>query len=120
MKRFFFVLGHIVIGAGILAGLSAIIMLLWNLLVPSITAWTAINFWQALGLLVLGHLICGLPMHAKGGHGMHGHLHKGHMSREERAQWDDAMMKMREQMRTMTREERMAFLHERFGNPAGK
>ena len=39
--------------------LVLIIMGLWNLLIPGITHWSSINFWQALGLAVLCRLLCG-------------------------------------------------------------
>jgi hypothetical protein len=41
------------------AVISLIIMWLWNLLVPNITHWGNINYWQALGLLVFFRLLCG-------------------------------------------------------------
>ncbi len=40
-------------------GVSALVMLLWNVLIPQITNWSEINFWQALGLLVLSRLLLG-------------------------------------------------------------
>lgn len=40
-----------------LGGVSAIVMLLWNALIPGIIGWGAINYWQALGLLVLCQLL---------------------------------------------------------------
>lgn len=43
----------------IIAGFSAIVMLLWNWLMPSIFALGAINFWQALGLLALARILFG-------------------------------------------------------------
>jgi hypothetical protein len=43
------------------AGFSAIVMLLWNWLIPDIfgLASATINFWQALGLLVLARILFG-------------------------------------------------------------
>ena len=38
---------------------SFIVMSLWNVLMPSIFAVRAINFWQALGLLVLSKILFG-------------------------------------------------------------
>ena len=53
------------------AGFSAITMLLWNALLPNIFGIACINFWQALGLLVLGRILFsgiggGSPMHMHG------------------------------------------------------
>ncbi len=58
------------------AGFGAIVMLLWNWLMPAIFGLITINFWQALGLLVLIRLLFGgFRMHKmmRGGmmHGMH-------------------------------------------------
>lgn len=43
----------------VVAGFSAILMLLWNWLIPTIFGWSVINFWQALGLLALCRLLFG-------------------------------------------------------------
>ena len=40
-----------------IAAFSAIVMLLWNGLLPAIFGITAINFWQALGILVLSKIL---------------------------------------------------------------
>lgn len=73
-------------GITIMVSIIAIIMWLWNTIIPAITGWNCINFWQALGLSILfrlltGHL--GAPIsHRK----KHKHLHQmmRNMSREER------------------------------------
>lgn len=41
------------------AGTSALVMLLWNALIPNIIGWIAINYWQAAGLLLLCRLLLG-------------------------------------------------------------
>ena len=43
----------------IAAGFSAVVMLLWNCLIPTIFGLTAIGFWQALGLLLLCRILFG-------------------------------------------------------------
>lgn len=43
----------------VIAGCSAIVMLLWNALLPDIFGLGHIGFWQAAGLLVLVHLLSG-------------------------------------------------------------
>jgi hypothetical protein len=53
-----FVFGAIVA----LAGFSAAVMLLWNVLVPEMFELTAIGFWQALGLFVLALPVCFLAI----------------------------------------------------------
>ena len=39
---------------------SQVVMSLWNWLVPSVIGWKTIDFWQALGLLVLSRVLFGL------------------------------------------------------------
>ena len=46
-------------GGLILAAFGAIVMLLWNLLIPGILGFASINFWEALGLLVLTRILFG-------------------------------------------------------------
>lgn len=58
-----------IIGVAVLAAIGAVVMLLWNVLVPEIFGITAINFWQALGLLVLARIFFG-GLH-------HNHSYKG-------------------------------------------
>ena len=53
--RFFMPIGLLVVGAAF----SAIVMLLWNWLIPDIFGLGAINFWQALGLFALTRILFG-------------------------------------------------------------
>jgi len=45
-----------------------IVMSLWNWILPPVTGWHPITYWQALGLLVLSKILFG---GFRGGHGMH-------------------------------------------------
>ena len=71
-------------GIAIIALFVAVIMWLWNMLVPSITGWERIGFWQAAGLALLCRLLTGRigtfrkPMERR----RRMHLHE--MPREER------------------------------------
>ena len=38
---------------------SALVMVLWNAIIPGITGWKEINYWQAAGLLILGRILSG-------------------------------------------------------------
>ncbi|MDR2868479.1 MAG: hypothetical protein LBV46_02935, partial [Bacteroidales bacterium] len=58
-KTFLWHVWHVLLGAAIVAGFSAVMMLLWNALIPAIFGLVCINFWQALGLLVLGRMLFG-------------------------------------------------------------
>ncbi|TFW17135.1 hypothetical protein E4L98_21465 [Duganella callida] len=76
------------------AVLGAIVMLLWNCLIPAIfPGANAVTYWQALGLLVLCRILFG------GFHGRHRDWH------ERREQW--------QRWQAMTPEERAAFFKKR-------
>ena len=70
MKRYRFLRGlKIAVFATLaVAALSFVVMSLWNALLPSIFAVRAINFWQAVGLLILSKLLFGgFRTHGGGG-----------------------------------------------------
>ncbi|MBK8614287.1 MAG: hypothetical protein IPN85_12595 [Flavobacteriales bacterium] len=48
--------------------LGALVMLLWNAIIPGLTGWAQLNFPQALGLLVLCRILFG-GFRGSGGHG---------------------------------------------------
>ncbi len=49
-------------GALCLLAAPALVMLLWNALLPGLFAVPAVGYWQALGLLVLARLLLGFGM----------------------------------------------------------
>ena len=51
--------GAVAIGLVAVPLFGALVMLLWNWLVPPIFGWSAIGFWQALGLLLLCRILVG-------------------------------------------------------------
>lgn len=62
------------------------VMLLWNGVLPHVTAAGSLSYWQAVGLLVLARiLVGGLKGH---GHG-HGHWHGRHSWREYDRWWQE-------------------------------
>ncbi|MFI3278454.1 MAG: hypothetical protein SNH13_06780 [Rikenellaceae bacterium] len=75
---------------------SLFVMLLWNLLIPSITGWSVINFWQSLGLVILSRLLLGNWQALK---------HKAHskLSQEERSE-------INEQLKGMSKEQKLSFI----------
>ena len=83
-----------------IAALSAVVMLLWNAIVPALfTTVPAIHYLQALGLLVLCRILFGgLRGHGAWRGRMHGHRH-GH-AHQRWAKWQ-----------AMTPEERERFHH---------
>jgi hypothetical protein len=79
-KRRFFILPLIVVGLFVA---SAVVMLLWNLVIPTIfTSLLPISLWQAMGLFVLSHILFGRV------HGGHRHkdygFHFNHMAYREK------------------------------------
>lgn len=86
--------------AVIVAG--AVVMHLWNWLLPDIFGWHAIGFWQAIGLLVLSRLLLG-GWRGGRGHGMHGH-------------WRARMAEKWERMTPEEREKFRAGMHGRCGH----
>jgi hypothetical protein len=40
-------------------GISAIVMLLWNWIVPSISTFSPLTYWQAMGLFLLSRILFG-------------------------------------------------------------
>jgi len=71
---------------------AAIVMLLWNALIPDLFQGPVVSYLQALGLMILAKVLVGMGhRHCHGRHhGMHRHFWK-HMSDEER-------MKLREDL----------------------
>ena len=91
MQRKWFFLGPLAILALVLFIIigGEVVSLLWNWLLPPLFGWHQINFWQALGILVLCRILFG------------GFGHHGHHSRFRR--------RMAERLEQMTPEERERF-----------
>ena len=60
-RRFFAIeiLKRTLLGLLVITGFSAIVMVLWNLLIPQLFGLKFINFWQALGLFALTRILFG-------------------------------------------------------------
>ncbi len=58
-KWFYRIPGIILIAIAAVALLGVIVEHLWNWLIPAIVGWHAINFWQAVGILVLSKILFG-------------------------------------------------------------
>ncbi len=87
--RMYRVVVHVAFGM-IVAGLIAVVfgyfvMLLWNGVLPQVTAARSISYWQAVGLLLLARILVG---GLKGHGGRHGHGYRhGKGSWREYDQW---------------------------------
>jgi hypothetical protein len=79
--------------------LGALVMSLWNWLMPPLFGWQAIGFWQALGLLALSRILLG---------GFHGGPGRHH--------WRQRMIERWEQMTPEEREKLRAGLRARCGH----
>jgi hypothetical protein len=90
-----YALWHVVIALAAVAGFSAIVMLLWNWLMPAIFGLASISIWQSLGLLALARILfSGLGAGRFGGMGHHRNP-------------------IHEKWKRMTAEERMEFMKKR-------
>jgi hypothetical protein len=88
MRRIrFFGARFIAIGVVAVAVFSLAVMGLWNWLAPAVFGGHTINFWQALGLLVLSRILFG-GFRGRRGHGMHWrHRFTSDMTPEEREEF---------------------------------
>lgn len=60
MKKDLFM--HLLIAAGgiaVIAGIVWVVMLLWNAILPELTGWNEIGFWQSAGLCLMFRLMTG-------------------------------------------------------------
>ena len=90
--------------------ISAVVLFLWNAIIPDITGWKAINYWQSFGLLVLFKLLCG----RFGGPGHHD-KRKHFMMRKFRNKFSNATPEEREALKEEWRN-RCGGWHTRKGN----
>ncbi|MDU1892467.1 MAG: hypothetical protein E6767_17420 [Dysgonomonas sp.] len=90
----------VLIFIAVFAAAIAIVMLLWNALIPTIIGWTTISYWQAAGLMILCRLLLG-------GFGRFG---KGHrpFDKADHLHWH----KMGDKMKEMSKEERLEYIRE--------
>ncbi|HUI61037.1 MAG TPA: DUF3106 domain-containing protein [Steroidobacteraceae bacterium] len=99
--------GFAVLAVAFLAGLSFVVMSLWNALIPAVFHGPAVSYWQAAGLLVLSRILFG-GLRGGGAHGWRHrrwHAHWERMSPEERSRFRDGFRRWRH----MSREERAEF-----------
>jgi hypothetical protein len=89
------ILAFVVIAVGVV---GAVVMLLWNALLPPLFGWPALTFWQALGLLVLSRILIG-GLRGRWGHG-------GHWRARMAARWAEMSDEEREKFRAGMRQHR--------------
>lgn len=66
------------------AVLALVVMFLWNMVVPDVFGLTSINYWQALCLMALSHILFGCLGLLLFGGLLHGFSHHRHHSVHER------------------------------------
>src|SRR5262245_55963019 len=106
MRRGFWIVRGVkflVIVAVVLGIVSFVVMSLWNWLVPALFSGPVIDYWKALGLLVLARILFGgLRPH---GHGHeHGRGPWGRSWRDARARWEQMTPEERERFRSRFRD----------------
>jgi hypothetical protein len=69
-----------------------VVMHLWNWLLPPLFGWHQVNFWQALGLLVLCRILFG-------GFGGHGNDRRNKIQRRFDERWEQMTPEEREKLR---------------------
>jgi hypothetical protein len=73
-RKFRRIAGFLLIAIVAAAGLGLLVMVLWNALVPDLFHGPQVTFWQAVGLLVLSHILLrGWGGHWHGGGWRHRH-----------------------------------------------
>jgi len=82
-----------------LAAFSAVVMLLWNALMPQLFALPVLNYWQAAGLMVLSRLLFGGLAHDMAG--------RGRIGENRRLAYGN---KLREKWMNMSEDERKEFV----------
>lgn len=102
----------ILLRLAVIAAVVGIVMWLWNLILPAITEWATINYWKALGLTVLFHLLTTMPVRRHSDMGPHGHgsCFGQKITRSERAEMRSTMFQLCEKVSKMSSEERRVFL----------
>jgi hypothetical protein len=93
------VIAGIVLAIAVLALVSWLVMALWNWFVPTVIGWKAIDYWQAMGLLVLSRLLVGF----RGFGGWHRH-HHGHWRGRMHERWANMTPEEREKFRATMRD----------------
>ena len=87
----------VVCALAMVAALSFVVMSLWNALVPTLFHGPTVQFWQAVGLLILCRILFG-GFRGRGGHGWYGRhgRWRGHLWRRH---WESMTPEERERLR---------------------
>jgi hypothetical protein len=86
------------IAAAAALALGAVVMWLWNAVLPGVLGVTVLTYWQAVGLLILSKILF------SGWHGHHGR-HHGHFHHKNRLFTAEWWMNLSEEERALITEE---------------
>lgn len=78
LRRTGFIIGGVVLAAGLAFLFGFVVLYLWNWLMPEIFGLPAITYMQAWGLVLLSHILFKSGGHGGGHHKHHGHRGRGH------------------------------------------
>lgn len=92
VRRMLFIAPFAIVGFVVFVAIGgALVMLLWNWLMPDLFALKTLTFWQAFGLLALSRILFG----GRGFHGMGRGDHRGRMAER----WEKMTPEERERIR---------------------
>ena len=103
-------LGLILLRLAIVAAIVGMVMGLWNVIIPTVTGWTAINYWQALGLTVLFHLLMVKPLRPHRAPYENDPCLIRKISGSKRAEMRNTILRLRKKVSKKSPEERKAFV----------
>ena len=116
MKKTSRAIWHSLVFVAVFAAAIAVVMLLWNYIIPPVVGWSQITYWQAAGLMVLGRLLLG--GFGRFNRGL-GHCHPGHQGGPGHHFRSRFHNRMREKMVNMSDEERRQFIRDHMGGFGG-
>ena len=118
MRRHFWMKGlaFLILAPAFVALVSLVVMLLWNVLIPSLFSGPVLSFWQAAGLLILSRILFG-GLRGHGGHGWRNRWRERwhRMTPEERERFRDGYRRWKHMSHEERREFRRGFGGRGFG-----
>jgi hypothetical protein len=96
-RRIFF---FILLAPVFFAVIGALVMLLWNAILPAVIHVGTINFWQALGILILSKILFSGFRHGYPGRHMHPHSKLHHLREKWESMTDEEKAKYKEEWKS--------------------
>ena len=108
------IVGYVVFGFAAVLFVNYLFMLLWNMLIPDLFNGPVLNFYQALGLMVLAKILFGF-----GGYGKQ-HEWKSHQNSIDSNKREEWKRKIESKMANMTEDDKLKFKNSMKGWCYGK